>query len=91
MGHLFISILAYHLLICIEQKLTECGDTRCWSTIRKVLLTHQRCTVVMTAADGRIYHIRTSGIPESCHQDIYRILGVKDPPKSRRHIAGSRL
>jgi transposase len=28
MGHLFISVLAYHLLICIEQKLIENGDHR---------------------------------------------------------------
>jgi transposase len=91
MGHLFISVLAYHLLICIEQKLLENGDHRSWATIRKTLSTHQRSTVVMTAADGRIHHIRVSGNPETVHQDIYRIFEVKDPFKRRRHIAGSRL
>lgn len=91
MGHLFISVLAYHLLICIEQNLAECGDHRSWATIRKVLSTHQRSTVVMTAADGRIYHIRVSGNPESAHQDIYRILAVQDPLKRKRNIAGNRL
>jgi transposase len=90
-GHLFISVLAYHLLICIEQKLLECGDHRSWATIRKTLSTHGRSTVVMTAADGQIYHIRVSGNPESVHQDIYRALEVKDPLKRKRHIAGSRL
>jgi transposase len=91
MGHLFISVLAYHLLICIEQKLAECGDHRSWATIRKMLSTHQRSTVVMTGADGRIYHIRVSGNPESVHQEIYRILAVQDPLKRKRNIAGSRL
>ena len=91
MGHLFISVLAYHLLICIEQKMLKCGDHRSWSTIRKTLSTHRRSTVVMTAEDGRIYHIRVSGTPESVHQDIYRILKIKDPLKRKRHIAGSRL
>jgi transposase len=91
MGHLFISVLAYHLLICIERKLLENGDHRSWATIRKTLSTHQRGTVVMTAADGRIHHIRVSGTPESSHQDIYRALEVKDPLKRNRHIAGSRL
>jgi transposase len=90
-GHLFISVLAYHLLICIEQKLIERGDHRSWATIRKTLSTHQRSTVVMTAEDGRIYHIRVSGNPESVHQDIYHTLDVKDPLKRKRHIVGSRL
>jgi transposase len=90
-GHLFISVLAYHLLICIEQKLLECGDHRSWSTIRKTLSTHARSTVVMTDVNGQIHHIRVSGIPETVHQELYHILDVKDPLKRKRHIAGSRL
>src|SRR5665647_2590326 len=34
-GHLFISVLAYHLLIAIETSLKEQEDTRKWSTIKK--------------------------------------------------------
>jgi len=34
-GHLFISVLAYHLLICIESQLREHEDTRKWETIKK--------------------------------------------------------
>jgi len=36
-GHLFISVLAYHLLINIEYKINKAGDSRRWSTIRDVL------------------------------------------------------
>jgi hypothetical protein len=75
----------------VGQKLLENGNHRNWATIRKTLSTHQRSTVVMTAADGRIHHIRVSRIPETVHRDIYRILEVEDPLKRRRHIAGSRL
>jgi len=91
MSHLFISVLAYHLLVSIERQLAVNGDTRSWATIRKELATHQRCTVMLTGDDGQIYHIRTSGIPESCHQEIYRMLEVKDPLKTKRHLAGKRL
>ena len=31
-GHIFISILAYHLLTRVPQKLAETGDTRDWKT-----------------------------------------------------------
>jgi len=91
MGHLFISVLAYHLLIYIEQKFSQSGDHCNWSTIREVLSTHCRNTVVLTSADGQIHHIRVSVITEICNQEIYRILEVKDRLKSRHHIAGSRL
>ncbi len=36
-AHLFISIIAYHLLICIEYQLSQHGDKRRWTTIRDVL------------------------------------------------------
>ncbi|MCP4756026.1 MAG: IS1634 family transposase, partial [Proteobacteria bacterium] len=46
-GHLFISVLAYHLLINIEYRLSRHGDNRSWKTIRNVLKTHQRTTIVI--------------------------------------------
>lgn len=75
-AHLFISILAYHLLNWIEQQLKEAGDHRRWSTIRKTLSTHQRCTVVFRDEEDKVYHLRVSGKPESLHEDIYKKLGV---------------
>ncbi len=91
MCHLFISVLAYHLLVFIEKQLSVQGDSRSWRTIKKELSTHQRCTVTLTGDDGQIYHVRTSGMPESNHQEIYRLLEVKDPLKSKRVLAGKRL
>lgn len=90
-AHLFISVLAYHLLISIEHALRSHGDHRRWSTIREQLSTHQRSTVIFTDADNKIHHLRVSGTPEKEHREIYRLLGVKDPLKRRHHLAGSRL
>lgn len=80
-GHLFISILAYHLLICIETKLRDQGDARKWSTIREDLSTYQRDTVSMIDKDGYIHHIRASCRQEPVHKDIFRKLNIKDPSK----------
>jgi len=44
--HMFISVLAYHILHSIEFKLRQRGDHRTWVTIRQVLSTHQRLTSV---------------------------------------------
>jgi hypothetical protein len=78
MSHLFIGVLAYHLLIGIETKLKGKGDNREWRTIRKILSTHQRTTVTMKDKNKTEYHIRVSGIPESAHADIYQKLGISN-------------
>jgi len=90
-GHLFISVLAYHLLINIERRLRESDDTRKWSTIKKELSTHQRTTVVFTDSNNVINHVRVSGKPESKHQEIYKLLNVKDITKRIHKMAGTRL
>jgi transposase len=86
-GHLFISVLAYHLLNSIEIEMGLAGDNRIWSTLRAELSTHQRSTVVMTSEDGSVHHIRMSGTPESEHKRIYDILKVKDSLKKVRNLA----
>ena len=84
-GHLFISVLAYHLLNSIEVNLKDKGCTKKWSTIRRQLSTHMRTTVIMTDRKGGIHHIRVSSTPESSHQEIYNLLDIKDPLK-RIHL-----
>jgi transposase len=39
---LFISVLAYHLLIAVEHRLRRRGDHRSWASVRDVLSTHPR-------------------------------------------------
>jgi transposase len=46
-AHLFVTVLAYHLLAVIERLLMQKGDHRQWSTIREVLSTHTRNTVII--------------------------------------------
>ena len=77
-AHLFISVLAYHLLNTIELSLKDKGDHRKWSTVREELSTHTRTTVIMADSDGGIHHIRLSPTPEPSHQEIYDMLGIKD-------------
>ncbi|MFC2145555.1 hypothetical protein ACFLQQ_04405 [Actinomycetota bacterium] len=64
-AHLFISVLAYHLLNTIELALLEKGEHKRWSTIRDELSTHMGTTVIMTDKDGTIHHIRVSSSPET--------------------------
>lgn len=90
-GHLFISVLAYHLLINIERRLREKQDHRKWSTIKTQLSTHRRTTIIYTDSNNEINHLRVSGIPESKHKEIYKLLDVKDPTKRIHKLGGIRL
>ena len=90
-AHLFLAVLAYHLLISIEHQLQENGDTRRWSTIKTVLSTHQRMTVILNDDQEQIHSLRLSGTPETAHQEIYTRLNVKDPLKRVHTLIGKRL
>ena len=90
-GHLFISVLVYHLLINIERRLREKNDHRKWSTIKNELSTHRRGTIIFTDSDNEINHLRVSGIAESNHKKIYKLLDVKNPTVRIHQSAGIRL
>jgi transposase len=81
-AHLFITVLAYHILSVTERRLALHNDTRQWKTLRDVLSTHTRVTVVMRDKDDNIYHHRVTSKPEDVHQDIYKKLEIKDPTKN---------
>jgi len=90
-AHLFIGVLAYHLLNSIEHVLKTNGDTREWKTIKEILATHERCTIILKGETKKVYGIRASGTPESCHNEIYRVLKIKDHLKRKKTCTFSRL
>jgi transposase len=81
-AHLFITVLAYHLLATIENTLTKHGETRTWKTLRDVMSTLMRGTVTMRDDHGATYYIRLSGEPEEEHQDILDKMNVRSLPKA---------
>lgn len=82
-AHMFISVVAYHLLHTIEYKLRLCGDNRSWASIRDILSTHQRLTIeynVKEQEEIRHSHLRLCSNPEPEHQQIYQRLNLKEVP-----------
>jgi len=75
-GHVWITILAYHLLQYIQTKLREQGDNRSWATIVRILQTHQYCTIVIPTVDGPVINLRRSGTPDQDQKNIYKKLGI---------------
>ena len=75
-GHLFISVLAYHLLASIQKRLMEQGIHYRWDTIRTRMSNQTRVTTSITNDKGERIHIRATTDPEPFHFEIYRALGL---------------
>jgi len=75
-GHVFISVLAYHLLSWVRRRLEENGDRREWKTIRRILRTHSLVSTRLPLADGRVIIVRKPSVPDAEQAQIFRILGV---------------
>jgi transposase len=76
--HIFICVLAYHLLVAIEKLLRNAGIHCSWETIRKELRTHQIITTTLPSKSGRVLRIRKGTKPEPIHKAIYNALRVPE-------------
>jgi len=85
-GHLFISILAYHLLNYIQQHLRKAGINHRWATVRSILQTHMALSTHLPTADGRMVHLRYCSIPTPKQVEVYSALGVTSTPLKRTKI-----
>src|SRR2546427_1643801 len=74
--HIFLCVLAYHLLVAIEKPFLDQGVHTSWWTIRQQLSTHQVVTVVLPTGNGNILRIRKGGTPEPIHREIYATLKI---------------
>ena len=74
--HIFLCVLAYHLLAAIEHRFLQHGVHTSWWTLRQELSTHQVVTIVLPTRDGRVMRIRKATVPERTHREIYSILGI---------------
>jgi transposase len=82
--HIFLCVLAYHLLVAIERRCLDHGWHTSWATLREQLSTHQVATVVLPAIDGRILKIRKASTPDDVHREIYRVLHI--PPEVMKPV-----
>lgn len=74
--HIFLCVLAYHLLVAIEKTLLDQQVHTSWGTIREILSTHQVCTIVLPTDDGSVLRIRKGSTPERQHAHLYKLLDV---------------
>jgi transposase len=75
-AHIFVSLLAYHLLTAIEKTMLDQGIHTSWASVRDTLKTHQVCTVVLPTDNGSCLRIRKAATPEPDVEQIYRNLAI---------------
>src|SRR5262245_56230985 len=76
--HIFLCVLAYHLLVAVEKSFLDQGIHTSWATLREQLSTHQVVTAVLPTTDGHLLKIRKATRPEPQHRLIYRVLGIPE-------------
>jgi transposase len=79
-GHIFISLLAYHLVHTLRCQLKSQGIHDSWQTLRTKMENQQRVTVMLKREDGKTLHLRKATRAEAHQQEIYAALGVSAQP-----------
>jgi transposase len=87
-AHIFLCVLAYHLLMAIEKTLLDQGVHTSWATVREQLKTHQVSTIVLPTNSSMELRIRKATTPEPVHRELYQKLGVGcEVMRARRSLA----
>ena len=79
-AHIFITVIAYHIIAGILKKLRTNGINYSWRTIRNILSTQVRVTTSFNTEDKATMHIRTTTTPTLKQSDIYSKLGLVQKP-----------
>ncbi len=79
-GHLWITLLAYHLVHHIRLRLKDHDIHDSWDTLRQRMHSHMRVTTTMRTKDNKTAHVRKAARPEPWQQVIYKILNLSHNP-----------
>ena len=85
-AHIWITVLAYHLLRWTEHSLKLSGYECTWRTLRRKLETHCYATLIMEDDTGLEIHLRKPGRPNAVQKLVYSLLGIdwRSLPQTRR-------
>jgi len=79
-GHLFITLLAYHLVHTLRYQLKQQGIHLSWDSIRNLMSTQQRITITLPTDDHKIIHLRITTQAEARQKQLYAALSIKPDP-----------
>lgn len=86
MGHMFITVLAHHVVNSIQSWLHNKDIYLRWDTIRKQLSTQNRSTSQLMARDGRRIWMRNTSEPDAFHYLVADALSISPKPLARKKM-----
>jgi len=75
-AHVWITVLAYHLLRWVEHTLELSGYQATWRTVRRLLQTHGYSTLIVPTQEGLVHHTRKPGRPTDTQRLIYALFSI---------------
>ena len=85
-GHIFITILAYHLLHTIRYQLKQNGIHQSWKILREIMSTQCRITSTLSLEDSRKVNIRKTSKANAEQTIIYNALNINPSPGATQKI-----
>lgn len=79
-GHIFITLIAYHLVQTLRFQLKAERINDSWQTVRRKMENQQRVTVILQREDGKTIHLRKATKAEPEQRVIYQALGISAFP-----------
>lgn len=79
-GHIFITLIAYHLVQTLRYQLKAEHINDSWQTIRRTMENQQRITVILRREDGKTIHLRKATNAEPRQSVIYKALEISAQP-----------
>ena len=86
-AHIFISVLAYHLLSYIQYRCKRSGLQHRWPTLRQELCSHSLVVTTLTKQGGGSVSMRYCTTPGATEKAVYSALGITATPlkKTKAH------
>ncbi len=85
-GHIFITLLAYHIVNSVLTLLKQAGENHTWSTIRSIMRSMSRVTTTMKNRDGDTIVLRTTSLADKNQTKILSALKLSNEPIGRKKI-----
>lgn len=79
-AHIFLSVLAYHIVCPIIRRLSDSGLHYTWTSVRNILSSQDRVVTSFNTEDNYCVHVRNTTTANLNQKNIYNALGLKHDP-----------
>lgn len=80
LAHIFLSVLAYHIVCPVLKRLSQCGLNFTWNSVRNLLSSHDRVVTAFNTDDAHSVFIKNTTTANLSQKTIYDALGIKHDP-----------